>query len=63
MLDCTLDQVIDEIPGEMTGLEDGEKRSSPTSPAGGVEEHTSVVEESTVGWSFRRSQDASCRRY
>ena len=41
MLDCTLDQVIDEIPGEMTGLE-------PTSPAEGVGEHTSVVEESTV---------------
>ena len=41
MLDCTLDQVIDEFPGEMTGLE-------PTSPAEGVGEHTSVVEESTV---------------
>ena len=48
MLNCTLDQVIDEIPAEMTGLEDGQEKPSPTSPAGGVGEHTSVVEESTI---------------
>ena len=48
MLNCTLDQVIDEIPAEMTGLEDGEEKPSPTSLAGGVGEHTSVVEESTI---------------
>ena len=48
MLDCTLDQVIDEIPGEMTGLEDGRDKPSPTSPAEGVGEATAVVEESTV---------------
>ena len=48
MIDCTLDQVIAEIPGEMTGLEDGKDKPSPTSPAEGGGEHTSVVEESTV---------------
>ena len=49
MLDCTLDQVIEEIPGEMTGIEEVENKPSPTSPAEGAGEHTSVVEESTVG--------------
>ena len=49
MLDCTLDQVIEEIPGEMTGIEEVENKASPTSPAEGAGEHTSVVEESTVG--------------
>ena len=48
MLDCTLDQVIEEIPGEMTGIEEVENKPSPTSPAEGAGEHTSVVEESTV---------------
>ena len=42
MLSCTLDQVIEEIPGEMKGIE--ELVTSPTSPAGEVE----AVEESNV---------------
>ena len=49
MLDCALDQVIEEIPGEMTGIEEVENKPSPTSPAEGAGEHTSVVEESAVG--------------
>ena len=44
MLNCTLDQVIDKIPGEMTGIEN---KPSSTS-AEGAGEHTSVVEESAV---------------
>jgi len=46
MLSCTLDQVIEEIPGEMKGIE--ELVTSPTSPAGEVEAPVAAVEESTV---------------
>ena len=42
MLSCTLDQVIEEIPGEIKGIE--ELATSPTSPAGEVK----AVEEKNV---------------
>ena len=45
MLSCALDQVIEEIPGEMKGLEELAK-SSPTSPAEAAEAPNASAEES-----------------